>query len=90
MTLGQQVREARQKVGMTQATLSARSGVSRFTIQGIEQDRFVPSVPSLLKLTRELRATFVFEEAGTEIVVADATAFRGNLVKAIRSLKVRR
>lgn len=90
MTLGEQVREARQKVGITQATLSARSGVSRFTIQGIEQDRFVPSLQSLLKLTRELRATFLFEEAGTEIVFADATAFRGKLIETLQSLKGRR
>lgn len=70
MTLGEQVRKARLDYGWTQEQLSTRTGISRFTIQGIESDRFVPLLNNLLKITRELRATFHFEDGGAELVVA--------------------
>ena len=83
MTLGQQLKKARQKVGMTQEVLSARSGVSVFTIQATEQDRHTPALGSVLKLTRELKATFFFTEGTSELVVGDVTALRGELMEKL-------
>jgi DNA-binding XRE family transcriptional regulator len=90
MTLGQQVAAARKKMGMTQKVLANRSGISRFTVQAMEADRFEPSLKCLLKVTRELRACFTFSEGGTDLVVADVTALKGSLVETLASLKGRR
>ena len=90
MTLGQQVKKSREKIGWSQAVLSERSGVSRFTIQGIEQDRFEPRLSNILKIARELRASFVFEDGNVQLVVAGATALFGSLTEVLRSLKGKR
>lgn len=87
MTLGEQVKKAREKMGWSQAVLSERSGVSRFTIQGIEQNRFTPQLANILKLAKELRATFVFQDGATELVIADATALLGTLMETLKQLK---
>jgi DNA-binding XRE family transcriptional regulator len=84
MTLGQQVKENRKKMGWTQEILANRSGVSRFTIQAMERDRFEPSLRALLKVARELRACFTFSEGGTELVVADITALRKVVAETTR------
>lgn len=75
---------------MTQAVLANRSGVSRFTIQSMEQGRFVPSVQNLLKVAAALRTVFVFEEMGVEMVVAEAGAFREKLIETLSALRGRR
>lgn len=77
-------------MGWTQAVLANRSGVSRFTIQATEQDKHTLSLDSLLKITRELRASFFFTEGGTELVVADVTAFRGELMGKLSQLRGKR
>jgi transcriptional regulator with XRE-family HTH domain len=87
MTLGEQVKKSREKMGWSQAVLSERSGVSRFTIQGIEQNRFEPRLTNILKLAKELRATFVFQDGTTELVIADATALLGTLMETLKQLK---
>ncbi len=87
MTLGQQIKSAREERGWTQEILSTRSGVSRFTIQAMERDRFGtfgPSLYAVLKIARELRACFTFSEYGTELVVADVTALRKVVAKTVR------
>jgi DNA-binding XRE family transcriptional regulator len=84
MTLGQQVKKHRQDMGWTQEVLANRSGVSRFTIQAMERDRFEPSLKALLKVARELRACFTFTEGGTELVVADITALRKVVAEMMR------
>jgi len=42
------VKELREKRGMTQAELAASVGVSRQSINSIERDRYVPSLPLAL------------------------------------------
>jgi putative transcriptional regulator len=67
------VRVRRQELGLTQAALAERVGVSRRTIISIEQDRFDPSLPLAFRLAHALgmRVDELFEPnspdlAGTE------------------------
>lgn len=60
LTLGKQVQIARHKAGLTQGQLAAQCGISRFTVQAMEGDRYVPTVENLLRVAAELRAKFEF------------------------------
>ena len=51
-SLGNRLREMREERGWTQAELAARIGVSRKTINTIENRVFVPSTLIALKLAR--------------------------------------
>jgi putative transcriptional regulator len=53
-TLGNRLRELREERGWTQAELAARIGVSRKTVNTIENRVFVPSTLIALKLARAL------------------------------------
>jgi putative transcriptional regulator len=53
-SLGNRLREAREQRGWTQAELAARIGVSRKTVNTIENRIFVPSTLIALKLARAL------------------------------------
>ena len=55
--IGSNVREARQAKGLTQAALAERVGVSRQTINYIEQGSYCPSTKLALLLARELDST---------------------------------
>nr|WP_306600786.1 helix-turn-helix transcriptional regulator [Geothrix sp. 21YS21S-2] len=46
------VRESRQNLGMTQQDLADAVGVSRQSINSIEQGKYVPSLPLALHLAR--------------------------------------
>jgi putative transcriptional regulator len=46
------VRELRQARNWTQEDLAARTGVSRQSINSIERDRYIPSLPLALTLAR--------------------------------------
>jgi len=52
--LGNRLKEARAVLGLTQADLALRAGVSRKTINTIENGVFVPSSLLALVLAREL------------------------------------
>lgn len=54
--LANTLREAREVRGWTQAELAARIGVSRKTINTVENGVFVPSTTIALKLARALGA----------------------------------
>ena len=47
-----QVRELRTKLGLAQGQLAEAMGVSRQTINSIENDRYTPSLPLALALAR--------------------------------------
>lgn len=51
------VRELRTERGLSQGELAAAVGVSRQTINSIEQERYTPSLPLALALARFFRAT---------------------------------
>jgi putative transcriptional regulator len=53
-TLGVRLKEARTKAGLTQAELAERVGVSRKTINTVENGVFIPSTLLALKLAAEL------------------------------------
>ena len=52
--LGNRLKEARGKLGWTQAELAVRAGVSRKTINTVENGVFTPSTILALALAREL------------------------------------
>lgn len=52
--LGSRLKEVRTAAGLTQAELAERAGVSRKTINTVENGVFVPSTPLALILAREL------------------------------------
>jgi putative transcriptional regulator len=54
--LGNRLKEARTAAGLTQAELADRIGVSRKTINTVENGVFVPSTLLALKLAQALRA----------------------------------
>ena len=54
--LGVRLKEARTAAGLTQAELAERVGVSRKTINTVENGVFIPSTLLALKLAEALRA----------------------------------
>lgn len=55
--LGTKLREARTEAGLTQAQLAELIGVSRKTINTVENGVFVPSTTLALKLARALKTS---------------------------------
>ena len=51
------VRELRSERGLSQGQLASEMGVSRQTINSIEQDRYTPSLPLALALARFIQTT---------------------------------
>lgn len=51
------MRELRTERGLSQGQLAAEMGVSRQTINSIEQDRYTPSLPLALALARFFNTT---------------------------------
>lgn len=51
------VREARRRRGLTQAQLAEAMGVSRNTINSIENGRYTPSLPLALALARHFETS---------------------------------
>ena len=55
--LGNRLKEARGEAGLTQAELAVRAGVSRKTINTVENGVFVPSTVLALALARALNCS---------------------------------
>jgi putative transcriptional regulator len=55
--LGNRIREERGKLGLTQAQLAEIVGVSRKTINTVENEVFIPSTLLALQLAKALNAT---------------------------------
>ena len=51
------VRELRTELGLSQGQLASEMGVSRQTINSIEQDRYTPSLPLALALAEFFETT---------------------------------
>jgi putative transcriptional regulator len=60
------VRELRSERGLSQGQLASEMGVSRQTINSMEQDRYTPSLPLALALARFFETTVeaMFDEGG--------------------------
>jgi putative transcriptional regulator len=58
------VRQLRTEHGLSQAGLAAAAGVSRQTINSIEQERYTPSLPLAMRLARyfDHKVEEVFED----------------------------
>jgi putative transcriptional regulator len=56
-SLGNRLKEERVRQGLSQADLAARVGVSRKTINTVENQVFVPSAILALRLARALHTT---------------------------------
>lgn len=50
-----ELRALRARLGLSQAGLAARLGISKRTLQGWESGRFTPSGPAAALLSREMR-----------------------------------
>jgi len=55
--LNNRVREKRLALGMTQGDLAASVGVSRQSINSIERERYIPSLPLALRFARVFGCT---------------------------------
>ncbi|NJD18633.1 MAG: helix-turn-helix transcriptional regulator [Gemmatimonadetes bacterium] len=55
--MNNRVREKRQTLGMTQGDLAAAVGVSRQSINSIERERYIPSLPLALRFARVFGCT---------------------------------
>ncbi len=56
-TLGNRLKEKRAELGLTQADLAERCGVTRKTVNTVENGVFVPSALLALKMARALGQT---------------------------------
>ena len=57
MSLGQRIKESRQGLGLTQRHLAEATQMTVQYISAIEQDKRVPSLPVLMKLSEQLGVT---------------------------------
>lgn len=55
VSIGQMIREAREKKGLSQTDLAKLMGVTRATVNGLESDRSSPSFKTLQKVAKALR-----------------------------------
>lgn len=70
MTFGEQLRKARQGLKMKQDALAWHLGVSRSSVQNYENNRDLPNLTTLIKLTCKLQTRFELGEKGQTIVVS--------------------
>ena len=59
-TIGEVIREARKRRGLTQGELAAQMGVGRTQVVNIESGRFRPSVQSLEEAADALRVSLLY------------------------------
>lgn len=59
-TIGQKIKEARLKKGITQNKLASITGVSRSYISDIENGRYIPSVLTLTSIASTLKINLNF------------------------------
>lgn len=57
MSIGENIKNARKALGMSQDDLAEATGANRVTISHYEQGKYLPSVPALERLAVALRTT---------------------------------
>ena len=74
MTLGKRIQELRHTSGMTQQELAKITQTTLQHISSIEQDKRTPSLPLLIKITKQLNASLDYlvfgEESHTDVIAA--------------------
>lgn len=71
MSLGSRIKERRNALGLTQQQLAEALGLTPQHISVIEQDKRVPSLPSLARIAEELGVSIDFLVAGKVGVITD-------------------
>jgi len=84
MSLGERIRARRQALKLTQQQVAEALKLSPQHISAIEQDKRVPSLPSLAKLAEELGVTVDYLVTGKEGVITDTIP----AIKADNKLKL--
>jgi len=56
-TVGNNLKEIRTKLGMTQAELAEQVGVARVSIIAIESGRFIPTIETALRISQALNVS---------------------------------
>ena len=57
MTVGQRIAQKRKELGLSQEELAKRCGVSRQTVNAIENNKYDPTLTLAFHLARELETT---------------------------------
>lgn len=68
-TLGIILKTARKKANRTQFDVANKVGISRNYLSDIENDRYIPSVPVLIKISKEIGVDLNLLTKMTEIQV---------------------
>ena len=63
--VGKRIQNRRKELGMSQADLAERCGISNVYISGVERGASIPSLPVFLRITQALRTTPDFFFVGT-------------------------
>jgi putative transcriptional regulator len=53
-TIGNNLKEHRSRLGLTQAQLAERVGIARVSILAIEKGRYLPTIETALRISRAL------------------------------------
>ncbi|CAG0960500.1 hypothetical protein ANAEL_00599 [Anaerolineales bacterium] len=56
-TVGNNLKEIRSKLGMTQAVLAEQVGIARVSILAIENGRFIPTIETALRISQVLNTS---------------------------------
>jgi transcriptional regulator with XRE-family HTH domain len=68
MTLGQRIKERRQALGITQQSLATSTRITIQHISAIEQNKRVPSIGLLIRLSERLTVSLDYLIIGKEVV----------------------
>lgn len=85
MTLGEKIKYARQKKGISQAILSEKAGTHQKNISKYEQDLVVPSAITLKNIAKVLEVTTDYLLGDESVVIKDTALLEQ--FKAIDNLK---
>ena len=56
-SVGNNLKEIRSKLGMTQATLAEQVGIARVSIIAIENGRFIPTIETALRISQAINTS---------------------------------
>lgn len=76
MTLGEKIKYARQKKGVSQATLSEKAGTHQKNISKYEQDLVIPSAITLKNIATALEVTTDYLLGDETIVIKDTALLK--------------